>query len=170
MLVCSLGFLPLLSRNCLIDKGNYPCNDLQQASTGLIAPSAQSVRVLAEVASVYPERNEALINAGTIALSKETSEFPGYGRVTDRPQWAVVRTSQEHGILGLSPTPALSLFGIEKVEVEVTNEKADEVFSVGQKVLLYIQHACITAAAHSVYFVVDEVDVVREVWVPWKGW
>ncbi|KAL5045957.1 hypothetical protein BDW71DRAFT_73255 [Aspergillus fruticulosus] len=146
--------------------GNYPCNDLQQVSTGLVPPSAQSVRVLAEVCSVYPERNEALVNAGTIALSKETSEFPGYGRVTERPQWAVVRTSQEHGILGLSPAPALSLLGLN----EVKDERAADVFKVGDKVLLYCQHACITAAAYPVYYVVDEEDVVREAWVPWKGW
>ncbi|KAL4814924.1 putative serine dehydratase domain-containing protein [Aspergillus spinulosporus] len=146
--------------------GNYPCNDLQQVSTGLVPHTAQSVRVLAEVCSVYPERNEALINAGTIALSKETSEFPGYGRVTERPQWAVLRTSQEHGILGLSPAPALSLLGVN----EVRDEKAMDVFKVGDKVLLYCQHACITAAAHPVYYVVDEQDVVREAWVPWKGW
>ncbi|KAL4918706.1 putative serine dehydratase domain-containing protein [Aspergillus aurantiobrunneus] len=146
--------------------GNYPCNDLQQVSTGLVAPSQQSLRVLTEVCSVYPERNEALVNAGTIAISKETSEFPGYGRVTDRPQWALVRTSQEHGILGLSPAPALSLFGIDKV----ADEKADETFEVGQKVLLYCQHACITASAFPVYYVVDEGDIVREAWVPWKGW
>ncbi|KAL4744831.1 hypothetical protein BDW72DRAFT_187785 [Aspergillus terricola var. indicus] len=146
--------------------GNYPCNDLQQVSTGLVPHTAQSVRVLAEVCSVYPERNEALINAGTIALSKETSEFPGYGRVTERPQWAVVRTSQEHGILGLSPAPALSLLGVN----EVKDDKAVDAFKVGDKVLLYCQHACITAAAYSAYYVVDEKDVVREAWVPWKGW
>ncbi|KAL3431633.1 putative serine dehydratase domain-containing protein [Aspergillus tetrazonus] len=146
--------------------GNYPCNDLQQVSTGLVPHTAQSVRVLAEVCSVYPERNEALINAGTIALTKETSEFPGYGRVTERPQWAVLRTSQEHGILGLSPAPALSLLEVN----EVKDEKAADVFKVGDKVLLYCQHACITAAAYPLYYVVDEQDVVREAWVPWKGW
>ncbi|KAL6238496.1 hypothetical protein BDW75DRAFT_21469 [Aspergillus navahoensis] len=146
--------------------GNYPCNDLQQVSTGLVPPAAQSVRVLAEVCSLYPERNEALINAGTIALSKETSEFPGYGCVSERPQWAVVRMSQEHGILGLSPAPALSLLGVN----EFQDEKVADVFKVGDKVLLFCQHACITAAAYPVYYVVDEEDVVTEAWVPWKGW
>jgi D-serine deaminase-like pyridoxal phosphate-dependent protein len=105
------------------------------------------------VCSVYPERNEALINAGTVALSKETSGAPGFGRVTDSPQWAVVRMTQEHGILGTA--------GGEKVE---------EKFRVGQRVWLYCQHACITAAQHHVYYVVDEEDVVTETWVPWKGW
>lgn len=136
--------------------GNYPANDLQQVHTGLVTESQQAVRVLAEVCSVYPERNEALINAGTVALSKETSDTPGYGRVSDKPQWGVVRVAQEHGILGFTGTG--------------NGEKVADVFKVGQKVLLYIQHACITAAAHHVYYVVDEGDVVKETWVPWKGW
>lgn len=61
--------------------------------------------------------------------------------------------SQEHGVLG-------------------TRDKAQkvEVFRVGDKVALYYQHSCITAAAFHVYYVVDEEDVVRETWVPWKGW
>ncbi|KAL2801919.1 putative serine dehydratase domain-containing protein [Aspergillus granulosus] len=146
--------------------GNFPCNDLQQVCTGLVSVNAQSVRVLTEVCSVYPERNEALVNAGKIALSKETSDLPGYARVTDKPEWAVVRTSQEHGILGLSVTPALSVLGVH----EVKNEKAVETFKVGDRVLLYCQHACITASAFPVYYVVDEEDIVREAWVPWKGW
>ncbi|KAL3474248.1 putative serine dehydratase domain-containing protein [Aspergillus californicus] len=149
--------------------GNFPCNDLQQLCTGLIPSTSLSLRVLSEVCSVYPERNEALVNAGTIALSKDTSDIPGYGRVTDRPQWAVVRTSQEHGILGLSASsPTLRLLGVDGAKVG--DEKAEQLFRVGDKVLLFVQHACITASAHPAYFVVDEGDVVREVWVPWKGW
>ncbi|KAE8152187.1 putative serine dehydratase domain-containing protein [Aspergillus avenaceus] len=133
--------------------GNYPANDLQQVCTGLVHESQQAVRVLAEVCSVYPERNEALLNAGTVALSKETSDLPGYGRVTDKPEWSVVRMAQEHGILGTT-----------------SGEKVAEKFRVGQKVMLDCQHACITAAQHHVYYVVDDEDVVRETWVPWKGW
>lgn len=157
MLVCTT-IPPLQSFPWDIDGciGNYPTNDLQQLSTDLITPADLAVRVLAEVCSVYPRRNEALINAGTVALSKETSAVPGFGRLVEKPEWGVVRMSQEHGIVGL-----LSGDGAGKVE---------EVFRVGQKVMLHCQHACITAAQHFVYYVVDEEDVVRETWVPWKGW
>ncbi|RFN50185.1 d-serine dehydratase [Fusarium flagelliforme] len=82
--------------------GNFPCNDLQQVSTGLVTESQQAVTVAAEVCSVYPERNEALVNAGVIALSREASAFSGFGRVVGCPAWGVVRLSQEHGILGTS--------------------------------------------------------------------
>jgi D-serine deaminase-like pyridoxal phosphate-dependent protein len=114
----------------------------------------QAVRVLADVVSVYPERNEALVNAGVIVLARETSAFPGFGKVVDRPNWDVVRVSQEHGILGCMQG----------------QEKAEDAFQVGQKVFLWCQHSCITAAAMYAFYVVDEQDVVMETWVPWKGW
>ncbi|KDN64306.1 putative alanine racemase domain-containing protein [Colletotrichum sublineola] len=145
--------------------GNFPTNDLQQVATGLVGPEDQAVRVLAEVCSVYPERNEALINAGTIALSKETGPFPGFGSVVGKPGWAVVRMAQEHGIVGevQSPPP-----GSKNAEPERRDVEAN--FDIGDKVFLNIQHACITAASYYVYYVVDEDDVVRDTWVPWKGW
>ncbi|KAF5560284.1 D-serine dehydratase [Fusarium phyllophilum] len=133
--------------------GNFPCNDLQQVSTGLVTETQQSVSVAAEVCSVYQERNEALVNAGVIALSREASAFSGFGRVVGSPAWGVVRLSQEHGILGTSE-----------------GRKVDENFKVGQKVQLWCNHACIAAAAFYVYYVVDEQGIVRDTWIPWKGW
>ncbi|EOD47010.1 putative alanine racemase protein [Neofusicoccum parvum UCRNP2] len=138
--------------------GNFPANDLQQLATGCVAETDQAVRVLAEVCSVYAERNEALVNAGVIALAREPGPLPGFGRVMGRPEWNVGRLSQEHGIL------------VSEKEAQGGAGKVEDVFEVGEKVWLWIQHACITAAAHHYYFVVDEEDVVRDVWVPWKGW
>ncbi|CAG9944310.1 unnamed protein product [Clonostachys rosea f. rosea IK726] len=138
--------------------GNFPCNDLQQVSTGLVSEIDQAVRLAAEVCSIYPDRNEALINAGVIALSRETSAYPGFGKVVEHPSWSVVRLSQEHGIVG-----------IPEGKGGVT-ESVGDVLEVGKKITLYVNHTCMTAAAAHVYFVVDENDVVREGWVPWKGW
>ncbi|CAH0038001.1 unnamed protein product [Clonostachys solani] len=133
--------------------GNFPCNDLQQVSTGLVSDTDQAIRVAAEVCGVYPERNEALVNAGVVALSRESSGYSGFGRIIGKPAWAVVRLSQEHGILGTNES-----------------ERVAENFKIGQRVNLYCNHSCITAAAFYVYFVVDENDIVREAWIPWKGW
>ncbi|KAF9878818.1 hypothetical protein CkaCkLH20_03718 [Colletotrichum karsti] len=143
--------------------GNFPTNDLQQVSTGLVEIEDQSVRVVTEVCSVYPERNEALVNAGTVALSKEAGQFPGFGKVVGKPGWAVVRMSQEHGIIG-----EVQEYGSKNAEPERRDIEAN--FEVGDKVFLYVQHSCITAAAFYVYYVVDENDVVQDTWVPWKGW
>lgn len=114
----------------------------------------QAVRVATEVVGVYPERNEALVNAGAIALSRETSTYPGFGRVVGKPSWGVVRLSQEHGILGS-----------EERDAQVVSE-----FKIGERVYLYCNHVCITAAAFFVYFIANEDDVVIASWLPWKGW
>lgn len=139
--------------------GNFPANDLQQFATGLVAETDQAVRVLAEVCSVYPERNEALINAGVLALTREPGPITGLARLTgdDKFDWSILRVSQEHGILGWAGDSDKT-------------QKAEDVFSIGQKVLLYTQHACITSAMYHIYYVVDEEDIVRETWTPWKGW
>ncbi|KAF4124655.1 D-serine ammonia-lyase [Geosmithia morbida] len=134
--------------------GNFVCNDLQQESTTLVAEGDLGTRVAMEICSTYPERNEALVNAGVIALSRETSGYDGFGRLAGKPTWLPVRLSQEHGILACSDTEA----------------RVEDEFKVGDRVLLYCNHACITAAAFSVYYVVDENDVVVDTWVPWKGW
>lgn len=125
---------------------------------------------MAEICSLYPERNEALINAGTVALSKETSDFPGYGIVVDRPQWCVARMWQEYGVLGWAETNQTQRLAQHSESQSNADKEIGKCFQVGDKVLLYVQHACITAAQHFVYFVVDENDIVRETWVPWKGW
>ncbi|KAK7420424.1 hypothetical protein QQZ08_010411 [Neonectria magnoliae] len=134
--------------------GNFPCNDLQQVATGLVPEAAQASYVATEVCSVYTDRNEALVNAGVISLSRESSAYSGFGRVVGHPAWGVVRMSQEHGILG----------------TEEKGQAVDEVFQVGQRVNLFCNHACITAAAFFVYFVADEENIVRDAWIPWKGW
>ena len=125
----------------------------------MIGEEQLAVRVLAEVCSVYADRNEALVNAGVIAMSRETSAFPGFGNLVDQPDWQLVRLSQEHGIVGLRADRSTG-----------NNVTASETFHLGQKVMIYCQHTCITAAAFHVYYVVDENDVVCDAWTPWKGW
>lgn len=93
-----------------------------------------------------------VVNAGVIALARESSAIPGYARLVQDQRWHVGRVSQEHGVL-----------------VTDKNASVDQ-FKVGQKVMLHVQHACITAAAHERYFVVDETDTVVDQWIPWKGW
>lgn len=73
----------------------------------------------------------------------------------DTPNWNAGRLSQEHGILVCS---------------KEQKEDVTEVFKIGQRVLLSVQHACITSASYDWYAVVDEQDVVREIWYPWRGW
>lgn len=109
----------------------------------------------ATVISAYPERNEALCDAGAIAMSKDVGPISGYGPVSypaELAGWSLGRTSQEHGILTAG---AESSSGLPKI---------------GSFVRITPQHACLTAAQHPWYLVVDGGDVVVDIWVPCKGW
>jgi D-serine ammonia-lyase len=141
--------------------GNYPMLDLQQEHTGLITTADISQKIISTVISIYPGRgldgtDEALCDAGAIALSKDTGPKGGFGDVIGK-HWRLVRISQEHGILGL---------------IDAANDDAK--LSIGERVEIIGQHACLIAAAHPFYYItdtnVDQGRTVVDVWVPWKGW
>ncbi|EWC44276.1 hypothetical protein DRE_01102 [Drechslerella stenobrocha 248] len=150
-----------------IHAGNFPFNDLQQLATGVVpepdryTPGSSSLActVQVEVVSIYPSRNEALINAGVLAVGREPGQYPGFARVRGREKWVLGRVSQEHGVLSLN-----------KDEAEGGSDKIEKAFKVGEKLTLDVQHACVTAASHDWYFVLDEKDIVKDVWYPWRGW
>jgi D-serine ammonia-lyase len=140
-----------------IHAGGLILNDLQQLVTGTIDESQLAVTVMAEISSVYPHRNEAFINAGVLALTREpqpASSLQGIARVRDvsRPGWIVGRVSQEHGILVCE------------------GRKVEDDWKIGDKVELDIQYSCIAAAMFGWYFVVDEEGIVMYVYFPWKWW
>ena len=142
--------------------GNYALLDLQQLHTGLIDRTQVAQRVLATVISYYPGRgvegtDEAMCDAGAIAMSKDTGPSGSFGDVIGKP-WKLGRISQEHGTL-----------------VRVHGGAGNEELNIGDIVQIVGQHACLTLAAYPWYYVVDsEVEsrglVVEDVWVPWKGW
>ncbi len=119
--------------------------------------------MLASVIGHYPHRNQLLIDAGALALSKDISaqEFQpnvGYGTIADAPlkDMAVIACSQEHGFVGASdPIPYGNL-------------------PIGTRVRVLPNHACITAAAYDRYYVVDsELDggkSVVDVYDRINGW
>lgn len=133
--------------------GCYAVNDLQQLSTGVV-PGRVAIRVLSTVVSTYPDRREALCDAGGLSLSKDRGREPGFGRITNKKGWRLGRISQEHGVL-------------------VHNEDKDrDEIRIGDRVEILPQHACLTCACQPWIYVVDdkEPEVVADVWVPWKGW
>lgn len=153
----SMSGIPPIAPRCQLElhAGNYILSDLQQYATSLVQPNRVAVRVLADVISVYPARDEVLVNAGVIALARETSTIPGFGIVTlaDEHMWAVpeiskaakvVRLSQEHGII--SPNA----------------------FRVGDRVSITPQHACITAQGFPFIFAVSD-NTVEDVMPTFHG-
>lgn len=196
-LIASLKADPALGLE--VHAGVYPTLDLQQLAThardaALLGSADIGVSVLAEVASLYPGRgagtvadggsktDEALINAGSLALGREPckEDAPGHyaawGLVMPwgdpaleamRPApegfpavhggWQVGRISQEHGVLtwaGGSEVAALRF---------------------GQRVRVWPNHSCIAGAGYGHYLVVDsrrqgKEDEVVDVWERWNGW
>lgn len=124
--------------------GVYVFNDLDQQYIGSCAADDLALSVLASVIGHYPHRNQVLIDAGALALSKDVSaqEFKpavGFGLIADAPagDMAVTACSQEHGFVGSEdPIPYGNL-------------------PIGSRVRVLPNHACITAAAYDRYYVVD---------------
>jgi len=135
--------------------GNYVFYDAFQATIGSCTRADVAVSVLATVVGSYPERGQAIIDAGALALSKDLGpnhldpKF-GYGLVCDldlRPlPMRLVALSQEHGKLEASPPPA-----------------------VGTQLRIMPNHSCLTAAMYDVYDVIDHGRLVGE-WRPCRGW
>jgi D-serine deaminase-like pyridoxal phosphate-dependent protein len=133
--------------------GVYVFNDLDQEFIGSCGSGDLALSVLASVIGHYPHRNQLLIDAGALALSKDISaqEFQpkvGFGTIADAPgrDMAVVACSQEHGFVSSDdPIPYGNL-------------------PVGSRVRVWPNHACITAAAYDRYYVVDsDIDGGRSV-------
>ena len=135
--------------------GNYVFFDAFQATLGSCKPEDVAVSVLATVVGSYPERHEAILDAGALALSKDLGpdhidpQF-GYGVVCDlalRPLEAkLVALSQEHGKLATR-----------------------EHLPVGARVRVVPNHSCLTAAMYDRYHVLEDGRVVGE-WRPVRGW
>lgn len=174
-----------------IHAGVYPILDMQQLAAHSMASSRLSwgdvaLTILAEVHSTYPGRGddgspEALIGAGGLALGREFCKaYDGMAVVTpwgregallptcdveDYEGWTVGRFSQEHGIL---------TWAAGKRKGTPSGAPSDMV-TVGQKVKLWPNHACITSSHFGWYFVVDEdragqEDVIVDIWTKARGW
>ncbi len=98
-----------------IRPGNFVFYDQMQLSLGVCHPPDIAASVSAPVVALHPEREEVVVYAGAMHLSKETglcpNGLPHYGRVVfyrpdgklewpDEAYW-VRRVSQEHGVVQL---------------------------------------------------------------------
>ena len=139
--------------------------DIQQLATSLISHSDLAISILSRVVSKYELRDEAMCDAGALAVSKDTGPLAGYGHVVwpERLQdWDLGRISQEHGTL-VRRAGAEGPSGngkVEKQEVEI-----------GDLIRIVPQHACLACASYPWFYVVEDGgEEVVDVWVPCKGW
>ena len=146
-----------------IRAGVYMAGDLFQVGIGSQDVEDIATSVVATVISHKPERNQIVVDAGGLALSKDrsTAALPdqdmGYGLVVDlegRPAFGrliVAGVHQEHGeIQGDEPLPFDRL-------------------PIGSRVRILPNHACMTTAAHDRYLV-TEGSTVKAKWEKVAGW
>lgn len=144
--------------------GVYMFWDLMQAGLNACALDDLALSVLTEVIGRQPGRNEFLIDAGALALSKDrmTASLPPplqaeFGWVCDLdgrllPGLKVLKTWQEHGLV-VSET-----------------ELPKDAFPVGTRLRILPNHACLTAAAYDRYHVVSGNRGCEAVWKRINGW
>ncbi|MBM0107060.1 DSD1 family PLP-dependent enzyme [Steroidobacter sp. S1-65] len=143
--------------------GVFVFMDLVMAGIGVCSVDDIAISVLAAVIGHRPDKNQLLVDAGWMALSRDRGTASqavdwGYGRVCDiagRPigELMVSQANQEHGIIESrepgSPVPALP---------------------IGTRVRILPNHACATAAQHLGYVVLrDGAPVARWPRIP-SGW
>lgn len=136
-----------------IHPGNYVFYDLQMLKVGACSVQDIALTVLSRVIGIYPERNQILIDAGSLALSKDSHPDGGFGILKRWPFLKVMRASQEVSI-------------VEPVE-NFTLPLSD--LKLGDLVEILPNHSCLTAACFPQYHV--DVDSNKlEVWTPTKYW
>ena len=142
--------------------GVYMLGDLFQGQIGTHGLDDIAVTVLASVIGRYPDRGTVLLDAGALALSKDRSTEAAprdwkFGRVLDlegQPTLGdamVTRVHQEHG------------------EVRAADGLQLDRLPVGARVRVAPNHACLTAAAHDRYHVLEGGRLVAE-WARVNHW
>ncbi|KAM0229959.1 hypothetical protein ACHAP5_011503 [Fusarium lateritium] len=162
--------------------GVYSILDMQQVSTNSRRDFGSyedeiAISVITEVVSVYnnEERSqpEALIAVGTLGLGREPcAAYSGWGVISQTSyksqseqsrRLIIDRVSQEHSIAAW-----------EHAEDDEGNALAPVPLEVGQNVVIFPNHACVTGAMYGWYLVVDssQGDTARivDVWVRASGW
>lgn len=139
--------------------GVYMFQDLVMADLGVCAEEEIALSVLATVIGHRRDLGYLLVDAGGLAMSKDAGparDEPSYGSLWDaatgRPlRLNIASTNQEHGLV-----PA--------------GDEDFERLAIGSQIRIAPNHACMTAAAHERYHVVDGGTEVLAVWERCNGW
>jgi len=144
--------------------GVYMAGDLFQANIGSLTLDDLAVTVLATVVSHNRVRNQIVVDAGGLALSKDrsTAAIPGhdaaYGLVLDVDGVAtfgdlyVTDVHQEHG------------------EIRNNGPMPFDALPIGAKVRVAPNHVCMTAAMYDEYLVVEDGREILDRWSRTNGW
>ena len=142
--------------------GVYVFYDLHQRTLGVCKQDDLALSVLSTIIGHNRQSGHLVIDAGGLALSKDLSTQTlrpdiGLGEVADVDSQKpfsglyVTRVYQEHGI------------------IPVSDEQWFDTLPTGSRVLVYPNHACMTAAAYDSYQVIENRNVI-DVWNRINGW
>ena len=145
-----------------IRAGIYMFWDLAQASRGICKIEEIAISVLASVIGHNHQRKRIIIDAGSLALSKDVSannfmKEAGYGLVCNPDTGIpfdglnVSEVHQEHGSIDVKTIDWL------------------DNFLIGSLVRILPNHACLTCAAHEKYNVLEN-ELITESWSRTNGW
>jgi len=135
--------------------GVYMFMDLVMEALGVCTGEDIAVSVLATVIGHRSELGYLIVDSGGLALSKDKGAGGGYGRLVDAASaaplgLAVESVNQEHGLVPAGPDDFARL-------------------PIGTTVRILPNHACMTAAAHEAYWVVEDAEVVER-WARCNFW
>jgi D-serine deaminase-like pyridoxal phosphate-dependent protein len=138
--------------------GVYMFMDLVMADLGVCSEDEIALSVLATVIGHRRDLGYLLVDAGGLAMSKDAGparDKPSYGSLWDfegRPLGlSIASTNQEHGLVPAGEEDFVRL-------------------PIGTAVRIAPNHACMTAAAHERYHVVEGGAEVLAVWERCNGW
>ena len=141
--------------------GNYLFFDAHQAAIGSCAEDDIAFGVLATVVGCYPNRNEAVVDAGALALSKDAGPVHvdpacGFGLLAGESGerlagLRLVSLTQEHGLIRARPGATV------------------EDLRPGSRLRIFPNHSCLAAACFDRYHVLDGQEVI-DLWHPVRGW
>lgn len=123
--------------------GNYIFYDRTMVLIGCCDAEDVGVTVLATVVSHQPGASQLVVDAGALALSKDTGPAhlalaPSFGAVRGHPELTIASLSQEHGVVR-GPVHAL-----------------DGAFPVGERIEIIPNHSCLTVAHYDHYHVMRD--------------
>jgi len=139
--------------------GNYVFYDAYQTAIRSCAIDEVAFSVLATVISVDAERRRAVVDAGALALSKDTGPTHvdpkcGFG--------LIVAVEDQH------PLPGLRILSLTQEHGTLTGPGV-EALRPGTRLRIFPNHSCLSAACFYSYQVLRGTEVVDE-WRPVRGW
>lgn len=144
--------------------GVFVFQDLFQAGLGVCGIEDIALAVLATVTGYKHDKQQLIIDAGALALSKDRSTAAlavdlGYGlayplnKTASTAELLVEQVFQEHGVVkGLNGPLNIAEYPL------------------GSKLLVLPNHACMTAAAYNNYLLINEQQQVVDQWQRCNGW